>query len=106
MNAPNFTDASAAAAAREPALVALKTHKNVKRTRYAALQLEASPRTTHGRGGGVEDMWAHYRSKAESFVDGVLGGNVRFTRLTSPVPHLIEELLDDLPHEPPLVREN
>ena len=35
---------------------------------------------------------------AEVFLEGVLGGNARFKRLTE-LPRVIEELLDELPRE-------
>ena len=89
---PDFLDASAAAMQHGPALIALKTHKNAKRIRFATLKLDKLD------GSEVTDA---QRAKAEAFVDGVLGGNVRFTRLGSgPLPRLIEELLDVLPSDP------
>ena len=67
--------------AADPVLVVLKTGK---RNRFARLQLgDAAPARP---------------AAAEAFLEGVLGGNARFKRLTE-LPHLIEELLDELPRE-------
>lgn len=80
---PEFAEAFdiSPAAALVPALVVLKTGK---RNRFAKLQLE-------------HDV-APGDAAAEAFLEGVLGGNARFKRLTE-LPRVIEELLDELPRE-------
>jgi thiol-disulfide isomerase/thioredoxin len=78
---PEFAEAFGISPAAAPALVVLKTGK---RNRFAKLQLD-------------HDV-APGDAAAEAFLEGVLGGNARFKRLTE-LPRVIEELLDELPRE-------